>query len=62
MEKHEKRPLLGAHIYTVEDMTAMLNIGYPSAHTLVKEGPFKTVRIGTAIRIPRSHLKNGWRS
>ncbi|OUN09883.1 helix-turn-helix domain-containing protein [Flavonifractor sp. An9] len=53
MENHEKRPLPEARTYTVEDIAAMLNIGRTSAYTLVKEGHFKTVRIGTAIRIPK---------
>ena len=54
MENHEKRPLPEARTYTVEDIAAMLNIGRTSAYTLVKEGHFKTVRIGTAIRISGS--------
>ena len=53
MENHEKRPLPEARTYTVEDVAAMLNIGRTSAYTLVKEGHFKTVRIGTAIRISK---------
>lgn len=51
MENHEKRPLPEARTYTVEDVAAILNIGLTSAYTLVKEGHFKTVRIGTAIDI-----------
>lgn len=53
MGNHEKRPLPEARTYTVEDIAAMLNIGRTSAYTLVKEGHFKTVRIGTAIRISK---------
>ena len=53
MGNHEKRPLPEARTYTVEDIAAMLNIGRTSAYTLVKEGYFKTVRIGTAIRISK---------
>ena len=53
MENHEKRPLPEARTYTVEDVAAMLNIGRTSAYTLVKEGHFKIVRIGTAIRISK---------
>ena len=53
MGNHEKRPLPEARTYTVEDIAAMLNIGRTSAYTLVKEGHFKTVRIGTAIRCVR---------
>ena len=36
-----------------EDIAAMLNIGRTSAYNLVKEGHFKTVRIGNAIRISK---------
>ena len=53
MENHEKRPLPEARTYTAEDVAAMLNIGRTSAYTLVKEGHFKTVRIGAAIRISK---------
>ena len=37
--------------YTVEDITQILVIGRTSAYLLVKEGHFKIVRIGNAIRI-----------
>ena len=53
MENHEKRPLPEARSYTVEDVAAILNIGRTSAYTLVKEGHFKTVRNGTAMRISK---------
>lgn len=39
--------------YKVEDIAAMLNIGRTSAYSLVKEGHFKTVRVGNAIRISK---------
>ena len=40
-----------------EDIAAMLNIGRTSAYNLVKEGHFKTVRIGNAIRtVSYTHL------
>ena len=39
--------------YKVEDLATMLNIGRSSAYNLVKEGHFKTVRIGNAIRISK---------
>ena len=53
MENHGKHPLPEARTYTVEDVAAILNIGRTSAYTLVKEGHFKAVRIGTAIRISK---------
>ena len=39
--------------YRVEEIAKMLNIGRTSAYRLVKEGHFKTVRIGSAIRISK---------
>lgn len=39
--------------YTVEEIAAILNIGRTSAYLLVKEGHFKIVRIGHAIRISK---------
>lgn len=45
--------------YKVEDIAAMLNIGRTSAYNLIKEGHFKTVRVGNAIRVSKNHLTNG---
>jgi excisionase family DNA binding protein len=39
--------------YRVEEIAAMLDIGRSSAYNLVREGHFKTVRIGTSIRVSR---------
>jgi len=39
--------------YTVDEIAKMLNIGRSTAYALVKEGHFKAVRIGSAIRISR---------
>ena len=39
--------------YKVEDIAVMLNIGRTSSYNLVKEGHFKTVRVGNAIRISK---------
>ena len=52
-KRSEKKPLPESRTYTVEDVAAMLNIGRTSAYMLVKEGHFKMVRIGNAIRISR---------
>lgn len=46
-EKPERRT------YTVEDIAQILGIGRTSAYILVKEGHFKIVRIGNAIRISK---------
>ncbi len=39
--------------YRVEDIAKILDIGRSSAYNLIREGHFKIVRIGTAIRISR---------
>ena len=39
--------------YKVEDIAKILDIGRSSAYNLVREGHFKTVRIGTSIRVSR---------
>ena len=39
--------------YTVEDIAKMLNIGRSAAYNLTKEGHFKIVLIGNAIRISK---------
>ena len=39
--------------YTVEEIAKLLNIGRTTAYALVKEGHFKIVRIGSAIRISK---------
>ena len=46
-DENEKR------IYTVEEISKMLGISKTFAYTLVKENHFKTVRIGSAIRISK---------
>ncbi len=40
--------------YTVDEICGILNIGRTSAYALVREGHFKVVRIGNAIRISRN--------
>ena len=39
--------------YRVDDIAQILGVARSSAYNLIKEGHFKTVRIGTAIRISR---------
>ena len=39
--------------YTVDDIAKMLNIGRTTAYNLTKEGHFKIIRIGNAIRISK---------
>ena len=53
METTEKKPMPERRTYTVDEIAAILNIGRTSAYQLVKEGHFKVVRIGNAIRISK---------
>ena len=53
MEQQEKRPLPETRTYTVEQIATILGIGRTTAYALVREGHFKTIRIGTAIRISK---------
>ena len=39
--------------YRVEEIATILDIGRSSAYELVKQGHFKTVKIGSAIRISK---------
>lgn len=39
--------------YKVEEIAKILDIGRSSAYELVKQGHFKTVKIGAAIRISK---------
>ena len=48
-----KQELPGKRTYTVEEIAHILGIGRTSAYILVKEGHFKIVRIGNAIRISK---------
>ena len=44
--------------YTVEDIAAILGIGKSSAYKLANSGAFKTIRIGTMIRISRKSFED----
>ena len=48
-----KEMLSDKRTYTVEEGAHILGIGRTSAYILVKEGHFKIVRIGNAIRISK---------
>lgn len=39
--------------YTVTEIATLLNIGRTAAYNIVKEGHFKTVRVGNAIRVSK---------
>ena len=46
-------PASAKRTYKVEEISKMLGIGRSSAYNLVREGHFKTVRIGTSIRVSK---------
>ena len=48
----EKRPL-ECRTYTVNEVARILGVSQARAYRLVQEGLFKSVRIGTAIRISK---------
>ncbi len=48
-----KEMLPDKRTYTVEEVAHIFGIGRTSAYILVKEGHFKIVRIGNAIRISK---------
>lgn len=51
--RNDQRSVPEQRSYKVEDIAVMLNIGRTSAYSLVKEGHFKIVRVGNAIRISK---------
>ena len=48
-----KEMLPDKRTYTVEEVAHILGIGRTSAYILVRDGHFKIVRIGNAIRISK---------
>ena len=48
-----KKEIPERRTYTVDNIAQILGIGRTSAYILVKEGHFKIVRIGNAIRISK---------
>lgn len=51
MENKETKPVQESRTYTVDDIRAILGIGRTAAYQLVRKGYFKSIRIGSAIRI-----------
>ncbi len=49
-----KKEFVKKRAYTVEEIAAILGIGKKAAYNLVREKPFKVVRIGTTIRISKA--------
>ena len=54
-----KKEMPERRTYTVDDIAQILGIGRTSAYILVKEGHFKIVRIGNAIRISKRSFDEG---
>lgn len=46
-------------IYTVSEIMEILNISQATAYSLIKEGLFRTVRVGGQHRISKKSLTNG---
>ena len=53
-ENMNRRDISAIKTYRVEDIVRILDISRSAAYNLVREGHFKTVRIGSAIRISRN--------
>lgn len=51
--RNEIRSVPDSRTYRVEDIAAILSVSRTSAYRLIKEGHFKTVRIGNAIRVSK---------
>ena len=49
----QNRNVSAKRTYTVEEIAKILEIGKSSAYELVKQGLFRTVKIGTAIRVSK---------
>lgn len=53
----ENRPTHERRTYTVDEIAEILDIGRTSAYKLVKQNFFKSVRIGTTIRISKKSFE-----
>ena len=53
----EKRATHERRTYTVDEIAEILDIGRTSAYKLVKQNLFKSVRIGTTIRISKKSFE-----
>ena len=53
----ENRPTHERRTYTVDEIAEILDIGRTSAYKLVKQNLFKSVRIGTTIRISKKSFE-----
>ena len=53
MDRIQTHEDTGRRTYTVDEITQLLGIGRASAYELVKQGHFRAVKIGAAIRISK---------
>ena len=53
----ENRPTHERRTYTVDEIAEILDIGRTSAYKLFKQNLFKSVRIGTTIRISKKSFE-----
>lgn len=53
----ENRPTHERRTYTVDEIAEILDIGRTSAYKLVKQNLFKSIRIGTTIRISKKSFE-----
>lgn len=59
MNNNAQRSQSEKRTYRVEEIAAILDIGKSSAYELIKKGQFKTVKIGSSIRISKASF-DGW--
>ena len=52
--QHTKNQVPDKRTYTVDEIAGILKVGRTSAYAVAKKGLFKTVRVGTAIRISKA--------
>ena len=52
-EKSGGSTVVDRRVYTATEISQILGIGMTNTYQLIKEGHFRTVRIGTAIRISK---------
>lgn len=43
-------------LYSINELTETLGVGRLTVHRLLKQGSFKTVRVGRSVRIPESSI------
>lgn len=53
MDNTQKQSVSEKRTYKVEEIASMLDIGKSSAYELIKQGQFRTVKIGASIRVSK---------